>query len=132
MSSNLVTTQSSAIFYIFTIVCFTMMVSSTGLKLESQRRNRSELGIVSDVQSVIAEAGQEGEIISKISRKANLSYDEAMGKCGKLAKEGLVYSVHNDKNRFFAITEKGIQFFQEFQKFNELVRSLNLFHAIRI
>lgn len=44
MSSNLVTTQSSAIFYIFTIVCFTMMVSSTGLKLESQRRNRSELG----------------------------------------------------------------------------------------
>ena len=109
-----------------------MMVSSSGLKLESQRRYRSQLGIVSDVLSAIAEAGQEGEIISKISRKANLSYYEAMEKCGKLAKAGLIYSVHNGKNRFFAITEKGIKFFQEFQKFNEFVRSLNLFHATRI
>ena len=108
------------------------MISSTSLKLESQRRYRSQLGIVSDVLSAIAEAGQEGEIISKISRKANLSYYEVMEKCGKLAKAGLVYPAHKGKNRFFAITEKGIQFFQEFQKFNEFLRSMNLFHAIRI
>ncbi len=107
-----------------------IMTNNSSLKLVSQRRYRSELGVVSDILSAIADAGKEGEIISKISRKANLSYDEAIGKCRKLSKAGLVQE-YTGKNRFFAITERGIKFFQEFQKFKELVQSINLLHVVR-
>ena len=44
----------------------------------------------------------------------------------KLVEAGLVESVKTDRNRVFQITEKGLQFFQEFKKFQGLVESMNL------
>ena len=55
-------------------------------------------------------------IVSAISRKANLSHYAVLDKCEKLVEAGLVESVKNDRNRVFLITEKGLQFFQEFQE----------------
>ncbi|MGI0087594.1 MAG: hypothetical protein ACREBI_06500 [Nitrosotalea sp.] len=40
----------------------------------SKHQYRSELGIISDVLSVIIDCGRHGAIISSISRKANLSH----------------------------------------------------------
>ena len=84
------------------------------------------MGIMGDILDVTAEGGRNGVIVSAISRKANLSHYAVLDKCQKLISAGLVESVKNDRNRVFLITEKGLQFFQEFRRFQSLVESMNL------
>ena len=84
------------------------------------------MGIMADIVHVTMDGGREGVIISAISRKANLSHYAVLDKCAKLVTAGLVDSVKNDRNRLFMITEKGLEFFQEFRRFQDLVESMNL------
>ncbi len=92
----------------------------------SKQQYRSEMGIMGDILDVTMDGGREGVIVSAISRRANLSHYAVVDKCEKLVTAGLVYSVKNDRNRLFMITEKGLQFFQEFRRFQDLVESMNL------
>ena len=92
----------------------------------SKQQYRSEMGIMGDILDVPADGGRGGVIVSAISRKANLSHYAVLDKCEKLVEAGLVESVKNDRNRVFLITEKGLQFFQEFKRFQGLVESMNL------
>ncbi|MBA0907894.1 MAG: winged helix-turn-helix domain-containing protein [Nitrosarchaeum sp.] len=92
----------------------------------SKQQYRSEMGIMGDILDVTANGGRTGVIISAISRKANLSHYAVLDKCEKLVEAGLVESTKNDRNRTFLITEKGLQFFQEFKRFQGLVESMNL------
>ncbi|KAF6248707.1 MAG: transcriptional regulator [Candidatus Nitrosopumilus sp. MTA1] len=84
------------------------------------------MGIMGDILNVTADGGRDGIIVSAISRKANLSHYVVLDKCEKLIEAGLVDLVKNDRNRVFQITEKGLEFFQEFKKFQGLVESMNL------
>ncbi len=84
------------------------------------------MGIMGDILYVTANGGRDGTIISAISRKANLSHYAVLDKCEKLVEAGLVESVKSDRNRIFMITEKGLEFFQEFKRFQGLVESMNL------
>ncbi len=79
-----------------------------------------------DILDVTTSGGREGVIVSAISRKANLSHYAVLDKCQKLIDAGLVNSVKNERNRKYMVTEKGLQFVQEFQKFQSLVESMNL------
>ncbi len=79
-----------------------------------------------DILDVTTSGGREGVIVSAISRKANLSHYAVLDKCQKLIDAGLVNSVKNERNRTYMVTEKGLQFVQEFQKFQSLVESMNL------
>ena len=92
----------------------------------SKQQYRSEMGIMGDILDVTMDGGREGVIVSAISRRANLSHYAVLDKCEKLVTAGLVDSVKNDRNRLFMITEKGLQFFQEFRRFQNLVESMNL------
>jgi len=92
----------------------------------SKQQYRSEMGIMGDILDVTMDGGREGVIVSAISRRANLSHYAVVDKCEKLVTAGLVDSVKNDRNRLFMITEKGLQFFQEFRRFQDLVESMNL------
>jgi predicted transcriptional regulator len=92
----------------------------------SKQQYRSEMGIMGDILDVTADGGRDGIIVSAISRKANLSHYAVLDKCEKLVEAGLVESVKNDRNRVYLITEKGLQFFQEFKKFQGLVESMKL------
>ena len=83
------------------------------------------MGIMGDILYVTADGGRDGIIISAISLKANLSHYAVLDKCEKLVEAGLVESVKNDRNRVYMITEKGLEFFQEFKKFQGLVESMN-------
>jgi len=47
-------------------------------------------------------------------------------KCQKLIDAGLVESMKAERNRLFRVTEKGIRFFQEFQRFQGVMQGLNL------
>ncbi len=92
----------------------------------SRQQYRSELGMISDILSVIMYGGRQGAIISSIARRANLSHNAVTEKCQKLINAGLVESSSNDRNHIFVITEKGIQFFQHLQKFTETVQSIKI------
>jgi len=79
-----------------------------------------------DILGVTMDGGRSGVIVSAISRKANLSHYAVLDKCEKLVTAGIVESVKNDRNRIYLMTEKGVRFFQEFQRFQSLVESMNL------
>ena len=84
------------------------------------------MGIMADILGVTMDGGTQGVIVSAISRRANLSHYAVLDKCQKLIDAGLVDSMKDNRNRLFVITEKGIKFFQEFQKFQDLVQAMNL------
>ena len=84
------------------------------------------MGIIADILGVTMDGGSQGVIVSAISRRANLSHYAVLDKCQKLIDAGLVDSMKDNRNRLFVITEKGIKFFQEFQKFQSLVQAMNL------
>jgi predicted transcriptional regulator len=92
----------------------------------SKQQYRSEMGIIADILGVTMDGGIQGVIVSAISRRANLSHYAVLEKCQKLIDAGLVESIKADRNRLFKITEKGIKFFQEFQRFQGVVQELNL------
>ena len=81
---------------------------------------------MSDILNVTMDGGSQGVIVSAISRKANLSHYAVLDKCEKLVTAGIINTKKDERNRLFAITEKGITFFKEFQRFQELVQSMNL------
>ena len=83
-------------------------------------------GDYGDILDVTQNAGQQGVIISAISRSANLSHYAVLDKCDKLISAGLVETKRDDRNRKFRITEKGLEFFQEFKTFQNLLESMNL------
>ena len=92
----------------------------------SKQQYRSEMGIMGDILDVAMEGGRQGTIVSAISRRANLSHYAVIEKCEKLSSAGLVESVRTDKNRLYTITEKGLQFVQEFRRFQSVLDGMNL------
>src|SRR5689334_17895461 len=91
-----------------------------------KNQHRSTLSITRDVLQACMDAGIDGILISKISQKANLSYSTTISCCQKLINANLLRSIKSERNHIFAITEKGIRFFREFQKFHEIVREINI------
>jgi predicted transcriptional regulator len=91
-----------------------------------KQQYRSSLGISGDILQACMNAGIEGILISKISQRANLSHTTAIENSRKLIDAGMIKSVRNKKNYIFIITEKGIKFFQEFQKFQDVVKEINI------
>ena len=71
-------------------------------------------------------AGLEGILISEISRCANLSHRSVTANCQKLTDADMIRSVKNGRTRVYIITEKGIRFFREFQKFQDTVSELKI------
>ena len=96
------------------------------IKSMSKQQYRSEMGIMGDILDVTMDGGQQGVIVSAISRRANLSHYSVLDKCEKLITAGLMESRTNERNRLFKITEKGLGFIKEFQRFQTIVDSMNL------
>jgi len=95
-------------------------------KIIFAKQNRSHIKSLGDVLDAIREAGRSGIVISSISRKANLAHYSALDKCSKLISAGLIQSTVIDDKKVYVITEKGLDFFQEYQNFQNLVEPLNL------
>lgn len=91
-----------------------------------KQQYRSEIGIVSEVLQIAMDHGVQGTIISSIARRANLSHYTAMEKCQKLINFGLMESREDKKSRYFIVTEKGIHFYHEMQKFLEIAQEIKI------
>ncbi|MGB9124263.1 MAG: winged helix-turn-helix domain-containing protein [Nitrosotalea sp.] len=96
------------------------------MAISMKQQYRSELGIVSEILQITMDCGLQGAIISSIARRANLSHYTAMEKCQKLLDFGLMESRIEKKSRSFVITEKGIQFYHQMQKFLEIAQEIKI------
>ena len=96
------------------------------MAVSMKQQYRSEVGIISEILQVTMDYGMQGTIISSIARRANLSHYTAMEKCQKLIEFGLMESRADKKSRSFVITEKGIKFHQEIQKFIEIAQEIKI------
>ena len=92
----------------------------------SKQPYRTELGMISDILKVIIGYGRQGVIITTIARNANLSHYAATDKCQKLIDFGLIESRTYKKGNIFSITEKGIQFLTELQKFTQSIQAIRI------
>lgn len=92
----------------------------------TRHQHRTSLGITCDILQVCTEAGIDGISISKISQKANLSHNAVMHNCKKLIDVGMIDTSRIKSKYIFTITEKGIKFFCELQKFQNTIREINI------
>jgi len=92
----------------------------------SKQQYRSKIGIISEILGATMDSGRGGAMISSISRRTNLSHYALTENCQKLIDAGMVQSTTDARNHIFVITEKGIQFFHELQKFIEITQSVKL------
>lgn len=92
----------------------------------SKQQYRGEIGIISDILQATIEHGNQGIMISSIVRVANLSHYTVVEKCEKLISFGLMEEIKNKRNHVFTITENGILFFRELQRFEEYIQALKI------
>ncbi len=92
----------------------------------TRHRHRTALGITCDILQVCVDAGMDGISITKISQKANLSHNAVMRNCKKLIDAGMIRTSRIKTKYIFATTEKGIKFYQELQKFQDIIREVNI------
>ena len=91
--------------------------------MTAKQQYRSEIGIIHDL-STTAESGK-GEIISAISRMANVSYNSANEK-RQLVDSNLVKQIKDGRMCTFFITEHGVAFFEQICRFTDMMRSANI------
>lgn len=84
---------------------------------------RTEMRMISEILQTVMEQGDKGTIITSIGRVSNLSHYTAVEKCQKLINFGLMKSRKGKRGQIFTITEKGIQFFNELQRFEEYIQA---------
>ncbi|MFB5620827.1 MAG: winged helix-turn-helix domain-containing protein [Nitrosopumilus sp.] len=87
---------------------------------------RSEMEVMHEILSIVANGGRFGTNVSHISAKANISHYAAMEKCQKILRAELIEQHIDKRNRIFRITEKGFAFIKELDRFQNIVCSFNL------
>lgn len=89
-------------------------------------KHRSDVAIMGDILMATSEGGRDGVIVSAISRKANLPHCATIEKCERLASAGLIESSRVGRNRVFALTSRGIEFFGHLRAFQGVMEGLGL------
>ncbi|MBI5146451.1 MAG: transcriptional regulator [Thaumarchaeota archaeon] len=92
----------------------------------SKQKYRSEIGIILDILNLLESSGQNGVIVSAISRTANVSNNSVNQRCQKLVKGGFITHERNSKNCKYTITEKGIEFAVILRQFAYTARLLDI------
>lgn len=103
-----------------------MLTATVQKKTCQTNKYRGRIAINDDILKVLMDHGSGGALISVIARMANLSHRSVAEACQRLAAAGLVDSVRDDSNHIFRISENGIKFFFEFQRFLSILQTMNL------
>ncbi len=105
---------------------YNMTTMVTATKSGMRHKYRTVIGIAGDILEICINAGSEGAMITTISRQANLSHCAVLDNCQNLIDAGLIEKIRTKRNQIFKITNNGMNFFQEFQRFQNLVKDVNL------
>jgi predicted transcriptional regulator len=91
-----------------------------------KQQYRSGIGIITDILGAAIDGGRHGVIASDISRRANLSHCTMIEKCQKLINAGLIDLRQIERKTLFCVTEKGIWFFHELQRFQDVAKTMKI------
>lgn len=92
----------------------------------SRHQYRTTLGITLDILQTCMDAGVNGILVSRVSQKANLSHNAVVNNCQRLVDAGMINTVRIKRKYIFTITEKGIRFFYELEKFQDTIKEINI------
>ena len=87
---------------------------------------RTHMQIMTQVLDKMQDAGTQGLIISRLTQKANLSHDRLVSLTENLIGSGLITKFEYDGRNTYVITEKGLIFLSEYQKFYDFASSFGL------
>ena len=87
---------------------------------------RTNMQIMTQVLDKMQDAGTQGLIISRLTQKANLSHDRLISLTENLMGSGLITRFEYDGRNTYVITEKGLIFLSEYQKFYDFASSFGL------
>ena len=87
---------------------------------------RTNMQIMTQVLDKMQDAGTQGLIISRLTQKANLSHDRLISLTENLMGSGLITRFEYDGRNTYVITEKGLMFLSEYQKFYDFASSYGL------
>ena len=87
---------------------------------------RTNMQIMTQVLDKMQDAGTHGLIISRLTQKANLSHDRLISLTENLIGSGLITKFEYDGRNTYVITEKGLVFLSEYQKFYDFASSYGL------
>lgn len=89
---------------------------------------RSQLRIVADILRVARDyCEDDGTVkVSILLRKANLSYSRLTSLLDDLIKKGLLKVEEGDRGPIYRLTQKGIDFLTEYEKFERFARAYGL------
>lgn len=87
---------------------------------------RSEMAVIHEILAITSDGGRFGTNISHIASKANLSHYSVVERGERLLNAGLIEQQVDKRSRIYRMTEKGLMFFKELDKFQNIVCSLNL------
>ena len=90
----------------------------------TQYRNSTQ--IVCALLDVTQDAGQDGIAVTRMCRKANLSYGRLKNFLNNLTSSGLINEITYDGKNAFVVTPKGIHLLNEYKKFHEFTESFGL------
>lgn len=100
--------------------------SDKSVNMPFARQHRSSLGITWDILQACIDAGINGIPVFKISQKANLSHGVVVENCKRLTDAEMIETSKINRKYIFSITEKGIKFFHELKKFQDIAREINI------
>ena len=87
---------------------------------------RNSLQIMTQVLESTQYAGQEGIPITSLIRRSNISHSRLTSLTKNLISSGLINKIEYNGKNTFVITEKGVLFLEEYQKFNNFANSFGL------
>jgi len=77
-------------------------------------KKRTKLEVIKDILEILK--GKREVRITHLIYKANLSNNSIKPYISELIEKGLIIIKNNDKNKFFIISKKGLEFLEEFYK----------------
>jgi len=92
----------------------------------SQKIYRNSVQIMGDVLTHTRDAGQEGISTRMLMHKANMPYSRLNTFLDNLTGSGLINKILFDGKNSYILTQKGIQFLDEYKKFAEFAYSFGL------
>jgi predicted transcriptional regulator len=89
---------------------------------------RSQVRIVADILSTAKEYGEgsQGVRITTLLRRANMPYTRLTRILQDLVKSGLMVEVEAERGTRYRISERGIKFLREYEKFREFAETFGL------
>ncbi len=86
---------------------------------------RSRIRIIADILRILGDSDV-GLKVSELVRKSNVPYVRLTDILDELIKKGMIKQMDSEEGQIYIITEKGIKFLKEYEKFSKFAESFGI------